>query len=188
MTDAARRPMTVEEFYGWESGDDRRYELRDGVPVMMAPTLRGHRLVASELLGRIRDALRGRPGCRVEPEAGLRSALRDRTYLIPDLAVSCAPWRPGERDTPDPLLVVEVLSPSTAEDDRTEKLPDYRAMPSVREVLLIDGDRPAADLHRRSDGDRWLTFLHRGPDAVLELESVGLSLPLGALYPETAGE
>lgn len=187
MTDAAVRRMTVEEFCSWEGGDGRRWELRDGVPVMMAPGTRAHGRVAGRLAGRIDEALRGRRPCEAVVEAGIASALRDDTLLVADVAVTCAPPSPGERLVADPVLVVEVLSPSTARDDRGEKLPDYRAMPSVREILLVEAETPHAEIHRRLDGDRWLTTLLRGPDALLELESVGLAVRLGDLYP-AAGE
>lgn len=186
MTDAATRRMTVEEFLDWDGGGHRRHELRRGVPVMMAPGTRAHGRVASRLAGAIDRALRARRPCEALVEAGIASALHADTMLVADVAVTCAPPSPGERLVADSLLVVEILSPSTARDDRGEKLPDYRAMPSVREILLIEPETPQAELHRRLDGDRWLTTLLRGADAVLELESVGLALPLGDLYPEAS--
>jgi Uma2 family endonuclease len=162
MTDAAIRRMTVEEFLDWDGGGDRRHELRRGVPVMMAPGLAVHARLSGTLAAAIGPRLRGRPPCAVYVEAGLRSALRADTVFVPDLVVSCARVTGADQLVPDPILVVEILSPSTAKDDRGEKLPDYRAMPSVREILLIEPEAPQAELHCRLDGDRWLTTLLRG--------------------------
>ena len=82
----------------------------------------------------------------------------------------------------DPVLIVEVLSPSTATNDRQIKVPDYRRVPSVMEILLIDSESAVAEVHRR-EGDRWITEIMRGLDAAaLALNSVPLNILLSILY------
>lgn len=176
--------MTVEEFLGLAAEDDRRLELIDGVVVAMAPPSRAHGIVAGNLAVALGLALRGRPPCVVQIEAGVLSATHEETLYQADLVVTCEPHRRGEQVVAEPVLVVEILSPSTESADRKVKLPDYRQMPSVREVLFVDQDRMFCELHRRVDGGRWLTELHLQPDARLRLESLDppLELSLAELY------
>ena len=182
MVEAARARMTVEEFLRWESGDDRRYELVDGRIFAMTPPAEAHGSVVVRLASRIEAALRGRSPCRVIGEAGLRIPQRGHDFYVADLAVTCAPHVAGRRHMEAPLLVVEVLSPSTELHDRKIKLPDYRAIPSLQEIAFVDSASVHAEIHRRLDEGRWLTEIVRGRDAVLRLASVGVETPLGPLY------
>ena len=70
--------------------------------------------------------------------------------------------------------------------DRKVKLPDYREIPSVAEVALIDSERMFCEVHRRLDEGRWLVDLLRQPDAVLRLDSIGFAQPLAVLYANVA--
>lgn len=182
MAEAARARMTVEEFLRWNSGDDRRYELIDGQIVAMTPPAEAHGLVAVRLGSRIEAALRGKAPCRVIGEAGLRIPERGHDFYVADLAVTCAPPVRGRRHVEEPLLVVEVLSPSTELHDRKVKLPDYRAISSLQEIAFVDSATVYAEVHRRLDETRWLTEIVRGRDAVLRLASVGIETTLGPPY------
>jgi len=184
MADTAQRRMTVEEFLEWDDGTDARYELIDGQPVAMSPNVDPHGVMVIELGARIREALSDRPDCRVRTGLGVRSPRRRASYYIPDLVVACGPIDRDGRELQNPILLVEILSPSTERLDRRIKLTDYRRIGSGQEILLIDPSQPYAELHRRLDGDRWLTFLLQDDDGTLELKSVGLELPLSTLYPK----
>jgi Uma2 family endonuclease len=182
MKSAAVEPLSLAEFLAWDGGDDRRYELVDGVPVAMAPPSPAHRILVVNVGRRIAEALDSRPPCTVHAEAGIAPADRPDTYHQADLAVTCRPPAPGDVLLSDPLLVVEVLSPSTEERDRKVKLPDYREIPSVAEVVLLDSQRMHCEVHRRLDARRWQVDLLRRPDAVLRLDSIGFRQPLAVLY------
>ena len=79
------------------------------------------------------------------------------------------------------LLIVEVLSASTAAFDRQTKVADYRRIASVQEILLLDSETVFAEVLRR-DGERWITEIVQGPAATLTLGSVPLSIPMAELY------
>jgi Uma2 family endonuclease len=81
----------------------------------------------------------------------------------------------------DPVLIVEILSPGTERHDRRTKLPVYRDIESVKEILLIDSESIYAEILRRED-DRWITELVRGRDAILRLSSVDLQIAMAELY------
>lgn len=176
--------MTTDEFLRWESGDDRRYELVDGGVVAMNPPAAAHRAVVARLAHRIGEALAGRRPCRVEVEVGLRVPGRGFSYYSADLAVTCAPHRRGLQEMEEPILVIEVLSPGTEGYDWKTKLPDYRTIASVQEVAVVDSELAYAEVHRRSSDSRWIVEIARGQDGVMNLTSVGLELPLSALYAD----
>jgi Uma2 family endonuclease len=182
MAEPARARMTLAEFLVWDSGDDRPVELIEGVVFAMAPPSGIHAMVVANLVRRIGDALDRRPPCVVLPGAGIQPPSRRDTHYVADIAVTCRVPRPGEQYLPEPVLVVEVLSPSTEAGDRLVKLGDYRLVPSMQEIVLVAQDRPYVELHRRLAEDRWLTELLRGADAVLRLDSVGAELPLSQIY------
>ena len=81
----------------------------------------------------------------------------------------------------EPLLIVEILSPSTDRDDVFVKLPAYQRIPSLQEILYVETERVGARVYRRVE-DGWLTIEHAVGDARLQLDTVGLDIALGSLY------
>jgi Uma2 family endonuclease len=181
MAEPAIRGMTVDEFLRWEDGTDTRYELVGGVVVAMAPPAPAHGFLAARLCIAIGSALRSRAPCMVQIEAGVARPDRDDTCYVADLVVTCNPPSPDEPVIGDPLLIVEVLSPTTASHDRQRKVADYRQIASVQEILLIDSQTVFAEVLRRS-GDQWITEIVQGPTATLTLNSVPLSILMAELY------
>ncbi len=177
----ALESLTTDDFLDWDSGDDRRYELVGGVPVAMAAPSRAHQIIAVNFAYHLKDALDKRPPCNAGAEAPIDVIDRDDCHIA-DLAVTCRPHEPGQRLTPEPLVIVEILSPSTENKDRKVKLPDYRAIPSVQEIVLVDQQQLYCEVHCRLSDGRWLTDLLRQPDARLRLESIDFDQPLSALY------
>jgi Uma2 family endonuclease len=176
--------MEVEEFLRWEGERDTRYQLRDGVPVAMAPPSPAHSKLCGNLAAEIGAAAKKRRPCGLFVEAGLLSPTRSRTYHQADLVVSCAIQTAGPGIVLEPILIVEVLSPATAKDDRRAKLFDYRAMPTVMEVVLVDSQDVYCEVHRRQPDGRWLTDLLRDREARLKLDSIGLEVSLDELYAD----
>jgi Uma2 family endonuclease len=181
MSEIAVKRMRVAEFLRWEDGTDTRYELLDGVVVAMAPPAPAHGFLAAQLCIRIGAALQSRRPCMVQVEAGIARPDQDDTCYVADLAVTCKPPRWGDQLISDPVLIVEILSPGTAMYDRQTKVSDYRRIPSVGEILLIDSTSIFAEVLRR-EGDRWITEIVRGPQATLSLTSIGLTAAMSDLY------
>src|SRR5205823_4807047 len=124
------------------------------------------------LAGYLVAAVARRPPCLVQLEAGIISPHRGDTYYQADMAVSCQPHATGQYPAHDPILIVEVLSPTTEEHDRKAKVPDYRLIASVMDVLLVDPARIYCEVYRRLDRDRWLVEQLREPEQILRLDSV----------------
>lgn len=181
MAEPAIRPMTLDEFLRWDDGTDTRYELIGGFPVAMAPTLEVHRVLAMRLGSRIDAALSKRRPCNAQIEAGVIRPDRADSFFVADIAATCASYEPGRQFVQDPILIVEILSPSTERHDRRVKLPSYQQIGSVQEILLLASDEPYAELHRRQ-GDQWTIHIVPTAQGTLSLTSVGVELPLTELY------
>jgi len=181
MAELAIKPMTLEEFLRWDDGTETRYELIGGFPVAMAPPAEAHRILAMRLGSRIDAALAVRRPCNAQIEAGLVRTDRANTYFEADIAATCEGNEPGRQAIKDPFLIVEILSPSTERHDRRVKLPAYRQIPTVQEIVLIASDGHYAELHRRS-GAQWITEILRGADARLALTAIGIEVSFADLY------
>ena len=168
MAEPAEKRWTVEEFLAWDDGTDRRDELVDGQVVAMAPPSEAHAAIVINLGAELRSRLK--PPCRVLGGAGVRLTDRDGTCYQADLAVTCSPPERARPHVEDPVLIVEVLSPSTEVHDRGRKVEDYSRLPSVNEILLVSSEERRVRSWRR-DGPRWIVEDLIG-EAELRLDTV----------------
>lgn len=185
----AYKLLTVEEFLDAGPNDQRHYQLIDGVIVAMAPPATPHQVIAGRLSGEIYAALRStRPEWFLRSQAGIApQGLQGRNHFETDLAISCTPLDGEVRGiVTEPLLIVEILSPSTGRDDVFVKLPQYQAIPSLREILYVETERVGATVYRRG-GSRWRKIDLEGAEARLRLETVGLDVPLSLLFERIPG-
>jgi Uma2 family endonuclease len=175
--------MTVEEFLAWleERPDDVRYELAAGEPVAMAPERAAHARRKAEVWLALRDAIKAADlPCEALPD-GLTVKIDDHTAYEPDALVHCGEALPDDTViTPAPLIVVEVLSPTTRARDAGAKLADYFRLPSVRHYLLVRTDRPTVIHHRRGDSDVIETRIVTA--GALDLDPPGITLDLAQIY------
>jgi Uma2 family endonuclease len=178
MAEPATRKYTIDEFLAWDDGTDRRYELVRGDIVAMAPPEHAHGAIAAKAVIAIGSRLR--PPCHVVTEAGIVRPDRADTYFQADLAATCRLPTPGSRYVGDPIVIVEVLSPSTAAYDRGVKLPEYRSIASIEEILLISSWERRVE-HWRRTPDGW-AVAEPGGDAMLHLASVSVEFTIADLY------
>lgn len=149
--------MTVAEFLDWDGGGrTRAYELVDGQPRAMAPASITHGILQStvaRLLGN-HLALQDRP-CHVVTASGVQPRVRSQHNMrIPDLGVTRAPDERGLRTLPDPVLLIEILSPSN-ETETWGNVWTYTTLPTVREILVLKTAGIAAELLRRQPDGNW---------------------------------
>jgi Uma2 family endonuclease len=170
--------MTLAEFLRWNDGTDARYELVDGRIVSMAPPNDAHGTIVASIGFEIGNQLR--PPRRVATGAGILRPNRDDSYYVADFGVSCGPAADTRQHLPEPVLIVEVLSPSTEDHDRGRKVPDYREIPSLEEILVVASQERRVELWRR-EGDHWRVEDLIG-EATVRLESCDTSIPLAAVY------
>ena len=180
----AYKLLTVEEFVNSCPNDQRHYQLFDGVIVAMAPPGDAHQVIAGNLMFEVGAAIRANlPNCSVRSQAGIAPhGIQGRDHFETDITVTCEPFLRGYRGiVQTPLLIVEVLSPSTDRDDVFVKLPVYQRIPSLQEILYVETERIGATVYRRAEED-WQTIELAAPEARLQLETVGLDIPLAILY------
>jgi Uma2 family endonuclease len=187
MAELAIKPMTLDEFLRWDDGTETHYELIGGFPVAMAPPAEVHRVLAMRLGSRIDAALSSRRPRNAQIEPGIIRPGRADAYFEADIAASCAAIEIGRRAMRDPFLIIEILSPGTECHDRRVKLPVYRQIESVQEIVLIASDGIYAELHHRSRA-QWITEILRGDESTLALASVGIEIAMSDLYEGIAFE
>jgi Uma2 family endonuclease len=180
--------MSVADFLDWPGdGTAKRYHHVDGEVRAMSPASATHGTIQATLAYLITRRLieTGSP-CRAVTEPAIAPRLRANANLrVPDLGVTCAPNEPGQILLPDPVLLVEVLSPSNEAETRGNVWA-YASIPSVREILIVRSTRVAAELLRRCLDGSWPEEAEEvGPDGTLRLESVDLTCPLAQVYART---
>jgi Uma2 family endonuclease len=185
---AKRAPsrMTVAEFLDWH-GDDRqcRYELVDGEPRAQDPASTTHGIMQATIGRLLGNQLVGTP-CKVVMAPGIIPRVRAAMNMrVPDLAVNCMPDERGQRALPEPILIIEILSPSNESETR-ENVWAYATIPSVREILLVRSTDMGAELLRRNDDSSWPEQPELiGGAGELRLDAIDFRTPLGAFYEET---
>ena len=180
--------MDVTEFIAWPGdGTGMRYELVDGALRAMAPASDAHNTIVSNLNGLLYIYLmKSRPGCRVVAGPGVQPRIRaEWNFRIPDLGVTCAANVPHDVFTPEPILLVEVLSPSNTADT-SENIWTYTTLPSVQEILVVHSVRQKAELLTRDATGNWPAnpvIIEPGSNVVLA--SIGATLPFAEIYAGT---
>ena len=158
-----------------EFGTAWRYELVRGTIVAHAAPGPEHGVILSNLATEINIRLRGQPECRSEIGSGAAPQYEQRdTARIPDATIRCGN---------NPRVLFEVVSPSEMQHKRQWDLKrsDLQAVEGVQEIVEIFQDEMLAHLYRRQ-GVSWTFELIAGPDASIDLLSVGIALPLAVLY------
>jgi Uma2 family endonuclease len=184
MRQLARQRFSFDEYVELEAIATGKHEFLDGEVWAMAGGSPAHAAIAGNLIRLLGQALLGRP-CRVFT-SDLRIRVRETglaTY--PDASVVCGAIELDPDDhrghsVSNPIVLVEVLSPSTEDYDRGEQLAHYKRIPSLREIVLVAHDEPRVDIWRRLD-DRWTLLSFRAGEAVV-LDSLTIELPVADVY------
>ena len=178
MNLALRKPMTLAEFLEWEERQALRYEF-DGIgPVAMTGGTYGHSTIQGNLATALGGRLRGKR-CRFQG-SHLKFQVAEGHVRYPDGMVLCSPIDRTATVVYDPVVVFEVLSPSTARDDRIVKAREYQATPSVQRYVMLEQDGVSATVYARS-GETW-THEILIANSILSLPEIDVELPLAELY------
>ena len=187
--------MTVEQYFALDEATDAKYEYLDGYAYLLRPpssvydnpdnqilALAGdstaHAALSARIAAVLDDALvADNDGCMVySSDAKVKFA--EGRYVYPDATVAC-----GEQNASmltNPVVVIEVLSPSTEKRDRTAKFKAYKQLPSLQEYILIGSQYKGIDVYRR-EGVFWKQYSFREGGTV-ELTSVSVRFPLERIY------
>jgi Uma2 family endonuclease len=182
-------PMSVEEYFELDENTfNGRYEYIDGVARLMAGGSAAHNRIAHNVYNALDQEFLSGPctvfGLEMRTLVGKKSNGKEQ-YYYPDVTISCdvADRRRGNQLIRSPRIVVEVLSPSTEKLDRSTKLENYKAVPCIQEIILINQFTQAAEVYRRDseDGSRW-SHVFYGPDQGIELQSVDVFISMDEVY------
>jgi len=175
--------FTADGFIAWAMDQPRgRFELADGVVVAMAPERAGHARVKLAAVNALAAGLKaGNLPCEAFTD-GMAVRIDDATVYEPDALVRCGPATPDDMVVlSDPVVVVEVISPSSRGIDSGAKLAGYFRLPSLVHYLVIDGVARAVTHHRRDAEGAIATRILR--DGALELDPPGLRIAVSELFP-----
>jgi Uma2 family endonuclease len=176
--------MTLAEFLEWEERQPMRYEF-DGVgPVAMTDGTYGHSTIQGNLATALGWRLRGKR-CRFHG-SHLKFQVAEGHVRYPDGMVVYSPIDRTATVVYDPVVVFEVLNPSTARDDRIIKAREYQATPSVQHYVMLEQDGVSATVYARS-GETW-THEILIADSILALPEIDVELPLAELYDDIVFE
>lgn len=171
---------SIAEYLVWEDAQAGRSEFFRGEVFAMVGGRRGHGRVVANLMRHLGNHLDSSP-CQVFSE-NMKVQVGDEAVLYPDVFVTCDKnFSAVDAVFTSPLLIIEVLSPSTQRYDRSEKFAIYRKLASVREYVLVDPDTRRLEVYRPlSDGS--CTFFDMSEQADLVLESINCRIPLNELF------
>lgn len=177
-------PLTIDQFLAAYSGADGRYELEDGVPVMMAGGTRRHARIIRNLFGRLDERLRGGPCEPFTSDMGLEVSAT--TYRLPDLAIYCDPRDLAPAATEPtrlrfPRVVFEILSKSTEAADHAVKLDEYQRLPSVDTIVFVHSSRRALTTFERTSANEWRTIVHL-PGQPLQLRDPRIEITAAEIF------
>ncbi len=182
MAERVLERITEDEYFALGLDREERFELVDGLPLMMAPASRRHGFLCANAVVALGLRLRGKRCHVLVGQSACR--IPNGNFRMPDFLVECEPLEPkgAKQEYSDPRLVAEVLSPSTRAYDRVRKVREYKSVPAIHLILLIDPDAPRVMLSRREAGDVWVESEYEGLDAIVPLPEIEADLPLAELY------
>ena len=171
---------TLAEYLEWEERQPERHEFYRGEIYLMVGGQRAHFRIIVNLTRHLDTHLDDSP-CQVFCE-GMKVQIADDTVLYPDVFVTCAErFKPDDQVVRDPILVVEVLSPSTQAYDRSQKFALYRRLESLREYALIDPDTRRVEVIRLGDDGLW-NFIDQSEQSEIEFTSAEFRLAFSDLF------
>ncbi len=170
---------TVEEYLEFEKNSEVRHEYVEGAIYAMAGEKKRHNRLAGRLFN-ILSAHLEETNCELYFES-VKMYTTSNKYYYPDVVVTCED-DDDEISVKNPLLIIEVLSPSTERIDRAEKLLAYQKMPSVQEYVLVSSERVWIQVYRRADGENWSVgqFVDLNDEVVFN--SINLTVKVADIY------
>lgn len=184
MSAVPKTLLSPEDYLVFERESEFRHEYYRGEIFQMSGASREHNIIVFNLANQIGSQLRGK-NCE-----GYANDMRVHTsitglYTYPDLVIVCGEpeFLDSEFDTLlNPIVLIEVLSPSTADYDRGKKFWHYQSIESLREYLLIAQDEMKIEhLIKQADG-RWSVSEYASSDEKFELPSIEITLETSEIY------
>ncbi len=182
MSQALRR-MSLEKFDAWQPHQDIRCELVDGLVFAITGATFAHDIIVGNLSFALTASLRAKGSLCRPFSADIGLVTGSATLRRPDVSVYCPPFDTAAMRSSVPLLVAEVLSPSTERVDQLAKMLEYRALRALHTILLLAPDQIDIGVWRRESCEAWrYTHIIDDASATIELSEFGTSLAVRDLY------
>lgn len=180
--------LSPEEYLAWESEQDSKYEYENGKIIAMTGGTVPHSQIPANLSALLIPHLRGK-GCKVSV-SNAKISIRSGKYYYPDVVVSCDVRDRFSRDFLQyPILIAEVLSPTTEARDRGIKQQNYMVIDTLQTYILITPERPRIEIYQKRDDRAWeyQSIAIAQPnfdqeDPLIHLTSIDLKFSLSTLY------
>ena len=174
-------PFTAADYLHWEAEQPEKHEYVHCETFAMGGASRRHVTISLNVASALDEVLEGTP-CRTYMADMKLQAAADNAYFYADVLVTCdLDDHKADQFMRSPTLVIEVLSPATAAYDRGDKFAAYRRIASLKEIVLIDPDRPRIEHYRRTQADGW-ELQEIAPDQPLLLPSLDVSIPWARMF------
>jgi Uma2 family endonuclease len=178
MAKALPQPWTVEEFLEFEAEEAERYEYVDRIVRMMTGGSAAHAVIKNNATNLLNSALRA-GSCRAYVDD--LKVVTATAVMYPDVLVVCRPLAPDDDRISDPVVVVEVLSPTTERHDRIAKWRQYQTIPSLRHFVLVAQSERRVEVHSRTKRG-WEFVAVEPPEDAVALGALSATLSLEAIY------
>lgn len=188
LEQSQRRLYMVSEYLRLEGDSTEKHEYRDGQILAMAGGSYFHSLIIANVVGELRNFLKGKPCCVLEGNLRVKNQRR-AFYTYPDASVICGEPQFDAGDSTgqtvlNPKVLIEVLSPSTEAYDRGDKFDAYRGIDSLHEYILVNQDSARVESFLRQPEGSWLLTFASGLEASIRIRSIGADLTLREIYRE----
>jgi len=172
------KPLTIDEFVAWEERQELRHEYDGFVARAMTGGTFAHAKIQANLLRALFKRMSGGPCIALGSELKVRT---ETSVRYPDALITCSNADPLSTFAPDPVVIFESLSRSTARQDLGAKNAEYRTLPSLKRYVVLHQSLTAAEVfHRDADGEWVYEFVSAG--GALEMAEVGVTVPLSEIY------
>jgi len=186
MAEKAISTYTYEAYLALEAESEIKYEFHDGMITAMAGGTPEHALIAGNFIGEVNNKLRKRakPCGTFSSDVKIHIESTNRSYY-PDATVVCGEFVKSKKDKnaiTNPILILEVLSESTAAFDMGTKFAHYRQIPSLKEYVLISQDEAVVDTYYRTEDGTWEIQTIMGLSEGVQLKSIKCEIAMSDIY------
>jgi Uma2 family endonuclease len=184
MAQPAVKFTSPQEYLALERASKEKHEYFAGKVLAMAGASLAHNHIVANLIREIGVLLKDQP-CVILPSDIRVSVPSRESYMYPDAVIVCG--KPEMEDDQfdtlkNPVVIFEILSPSTEDHDRGKKFFFYRQIPSFAEYILIDSTRPFVELSRRQDDGSWIFGVMPEPNGYIPITAIKEKIAMEEIY------
>lgn len=177
-----KQKIGLDEYLEGEMSGEIKHEYIYGEVYAMAGTSDRHNRIAGNMFSKIDNHL-GDSECETFIES-VKLKADAQTFYYPDVMVACDRSPESAYYREEPILVIEILSPSTERTDRNEKLTVYKNISTLQEYVIVWQEKIQVEIHRRQADENWLTYVYseNDIDEEIELQSIDLKIKMEEIY------